>query len=203
MMSRDTRSPASFLTDLPTRMASPKAAVAAADVMVAACQRSFTLQAELMDRMVEHVLEQSRRTVADPGSALSILPSAWLQPTATEPLWRYAAGMMAVCQNATASLVTIATAQVRGADDEIDMLTRDAHEDLSRSAVTAAEAAGTTMNNGLAAFGRLGELAATAGNAVNAEFQHAQAQASRTAEHTAAAAASGRGARPASRSRAH
>jgi hypothetical protein len=145
-------------TDFMARMPAPTASAAAADILIAACQRSFALQAEMFDEVVNRSLEQSRQAIADPRAAGAALQGAWMQPNAViEPVWRCGVGLMTVCQNAAAAMVTLVTAQLRGADEEIENLSRDAHHEVERTAATAAAAAGAAMSHGLAAAGRIGE----------------------------------------------
>ena len=51
--------------DFNARQPSPQASSAAADLLVAAFQRTFTLQAEWMDQMIHRGLQQSRQSVAE------------------------------------------------------------------------------------------------------------------------------------------
>jgi hypothetical protein len=187
-------------TDILSRHPSPMAAAAAADIVTAACQRSFALQAELLDQVVSRGLEQSRQAIADPRGAGTALPGAWLQSNPLEPVWRCGVGMMTVYQNAAASLVTLMTAQLRGADEELESLSRDAHDDVERASATAAAAAGTAMSHGLAAVGRIGEVGAQqAGEVLEATIEATQQQAH--AVRAAAAAGNGRAARTNARAR--
>jgi hypothetical protein len=191
-------------SDFTSRIPAPTASAAAADIMIAACQRSFALQAEMFDEVVNRGLDQSRNVIADPRSAGSALQGAWLQPAAAmEPVWRCGVGLMTVYQNAAAAMVTLMTAQLRGADEEIENLSRDAHREVERASATAAAAAGAAMSHGLAAVGRIGEQGMQqAGEAISAGLEETRSRIEaegRATRAAAAAAVNGRGSRASAR----
>jgi len=146
-------------TDFPARQPSPQASSATADLLLAACQRTFTLQAEWMDQMIHRGLDQSRQTaaesMADPSAlAVAAMRGPWQQNALVEPLWRYLAGLMVVGRETTAAIMALTQAQMRGANDEVERLARQAHDEAdraSRSAAAAAQAAGQAMTQGIAA----------------------------------------------------
>jgi hypothetical protein len=147
--STDTRS-------LPVAFPVPAAASAISDIVLAACQRSMSLHAQLVDQMVGIGLEHSRHAFSDPRSALR---DAVLTTSAMEPVWRYAMGLAGIGQTAVSSVATLVTAQLRGADAEVESLSRQAREEAARCTEQAAGATQTAMSHGLAALGRLAQTA--------------------------------------------
>jgi len=185
---------------------SPIAANAAAEIMLTACQRAFALHTTFADQMVNDGLEQSRQALADPRSLGAALQGAVARPTIAEPLWRYTAGMMAVYQSAAASLITLLTAQMRGAGSEVESISRTAHDEAEHASASAAEAASTAMTHGIEAMSRLGGLAAQAGQSLGSAFAEPVAQAAReaaasraTGSRAAAANSARRGSRASAR----
>jgi hypothetical protein len=104
---------------MPAFAAMPTAAVAMTDVALATAQRTFALHVELLDGLVGLAIARSRRAACDPTGALRDM---LLGPAGFEPAWRWATGLAAIGQGAAASLVSLATAQARGATDELDGL---------------------------------------------------------------------------------
>ncbi|RPH43212.1 MAG: hypothetical protein EHM87_14400 [Burkholderiales bacterium] len=145
--------PAAF--QMPASFPMP-AASAVTDIVVAACQRSMSLHAQLVDQLVGVGLEQSRHALSDPRGALR---DAMLATSSMEPVWRYAMGMAGIGQSAATSVATLLTAQMRGAEAEVASLSRIARNDAARCTADAAGAAQTAMSRGMAALGRLAETA--------------------------------------------
>ncbi|MCX7227663.1 MAG: hypothetical protein NTW15_01370 [Burkholderiales bacterium] len=148
--------PSTDTLSLPVAFAMPAAASAIADIVLAACQRSMSLHAQLVDHMVGVGIEHSRQAFSDPRAALR---DAMLTTSAMEPVWRYAMGLAGIGQTAVSSVTTLVTAQMRGADAEVESLSRQAREEAARSTEQAAGAAQTAMSHGLAALGRLAQTA--------------------------------------------
>jgi hypothetical protein len=165
--------------DLQTRFASslPNLTAALADITLTALQRTFALNASMMEQMLSQGIGQSEQALERSASGEQTNP--WQQalagPAAYEQLWRYSAGMMAISQAATASLANLAAAQMRGADQEVMTLSRDAHQEVAEAAANAASAAGAVMNNGLAAVSRMTDMATRAGNSMGAQAAQAAA----------------------------
>ena len=62
--------PSSDLRALPATLPLPAAASAITHIALAACQRSMSLHAQLVDQLIGVGLEQSRHAFSDPGAAL-------------------------------------------------------------------------------------------------------------------------------------
>jgi hypothetical protein len=149
----------------------PPMTAAVADITLAACQRTFALNAAMLEQMLAQGINQSQQAVNDPRSTMTELQNPLAQPAVLEQMWRYSAAMMAICQSATASMANLITAQMRGADKEVESLSKEAHDEVSEAAASAAAAAGSVMSNGLAAVSRMTEIATQAGSAIGAEMQ--------------------------------
>jgi hypothetical protein len=77
-----------------------------------------------------------------------------------EPMWRYMVGMMSLSRNASTTMTSLVTAQMRGSQEEMHALSQVAHDDAERAAVDAATATGSAMSCCMNAVGKLGEIAA-------------------------------------------
>lgn len=152
--------------ELPFKGPSPLTTTAASDIMVAACQRSLALHAELLDQLVSRTLDQTRQAGAagesKPGlNAMGNWMSADAMRTCVvEPMWRYMIGMMSLGRNASTTMTSLVTAQMRGSQEEMHSLSQVAHDDAERAAVDAATATGSAMSCCMNAVGKLGEIAA-------------------------------------------
>ena len=152
--------------ELPFKGPSPLSTTAASDIMVAACQRSLALHAELLDQLVSRSLDHTRQA----GDASESKPGLgamrnWMSTDAmracvAEPMWRYMIGMMSLSRNASTTMTSLLTAQMRGSEDEVHSLSQVAHDDAERAAVDAATATGSAMSCCMNAVGKLGEIAA-------------------------------------------
>jgi hypothetical protein len=79
-----------------------------------------------------------------------------------EPTWHYMVGLMSLGRTTGDSLVTLMSSQMRGAQDEVDALSRDAHENAVQAAQTAASAAVAAMTCCAQAVSHLSERATQA-----------------------------------------
>jgi hypothetical protein len=152
--------------ELPFKGPSPLTTTAASDIMVAACQRSLALHAELLDQLVSRSLDHTRQS----GEASESQPGLgamkqWMSADAmrtcvVEPMWRYMIGMMSLSRNASTTMTSLVSAQMRGSQEEMHSLSQVAHDDAERAAVDAAAATGSAMSCCMNAVGKLGEIAA-------------------------------------------
>ena len=152
--------------ELPFKGPSPLSTTAASDIMVAACQRSLALHAELLDQLVSRTLDHTRQAgdASESRSGLGGMRN-WMSTDAmrtcvAEPMWRYMIGMMSLSRNASTTMTSLLTAQMRGSEDEVHSLSQVAHDDAERAAVDAATATGSAMSCCMNAVGKLGEIAA-------------------------------------------
>jgi len=67
---------------------------------------------------------------------------------------------MSLSRNASTTMTSLLTAQMRGSEDEVHSLSQVAHDDAERAAVDAATATGSAMSCCMNAVGKLGEIAA-------------------------------------------
>jgi hypothetical protein len=168
--------------DTQTRFARslPPMGAAMADIAIAAYQRTFALNASMLEHWLANGANQSQQAMHDPAQ-----PMAWQSPftqsSTYEQLWRYQTGMMAIVQNATAAMANLITAQMRGADREVETISKAVHHDVAEAAASAAAAAGSAMSNGLSAVSRMAEMTTQAGNAAGAKVQERVEQAAKAA----------------------
>jgi hypothetical protein len=153
---------------------------ALADIAIAASQRTFALNASLLEHVLSQGVNQSQQALKEPGNG-SAWPSPLAQSSTYEQIWRYQAGMMAIYQSATASVTNLLTAQMRGADREVEMISKTAHHDVVEAAASAAAAAGAAMSNGLAAVSRMADMGTQATNTVGAQLQERAGQVAKAA----------------------
>lgn len=139
---------------------------AAGDLMLAACQRSVALQASLVDDMVRQSLAHSHELSS--GKLRPDWPRAFYQESLMEPSLRYVTNLMALGRTTTSCLMSLGTAQLRGATEEVDSLSRGAHDDAVEAAQDAAAATTAALSHCLEAVGKIGEIAARAGAAAMA-----------------------------------
>jgi hypothetical protein len=85
-----------------------------------------------------------------------------MRTTLFEPTWHYMVGLMSLSRSTGNSLVTLMSSQMRGAQDEVDSLSREAHEEAVDAARTAASAAVAAMSSCAQAVSQLGERASQA-----------------------------------------
>ena len=152
--------------ELPCQGPSPGSTPGASEIMVAVCQRSLALHAELLDQLVSRSLDHTRQS----GEASDLQPGLgamkqWMSADAmrtcvAEPMWRYMVGMMSLSRNASTTMTSLVTAQMRGSQEEMHALSQVAHDDAERAAVDAATATGSAMSCCMNAVGKLGEIAA-------------------------------------------
>jgi hypothetical protein len=71
-------------------------------------------------------------------------------------------GMMSLSRNASTTMTSLVTAQMRGSQEEMHGLSQVAQDDAERAAVDAATATGSAMSCCMNAVGKLGEIAAHA-----------------------------------------
>jgi len=173
--------------ELPFKGPSPLTTTAASDIMVATCQRSLALHAELLDQMVSRSLDHTRQageageSKAGLGGMRNWMSTDAMRTCVAEPMWRYMIGMMSLSRNASTTMTSLLTAQMRGSEDEVHSLSQVAHDDAERAAVDAATATGSAMSCCMNAVGKLGEIAAH-----NASSAAATAAAAAAAGHEAA-----------------
>jgi hypothetical protein len=149
--------------ELPFKGPSPLTTTAASDIMVATCQRSLALHAELLDQMVSRSLDHTRQageSKAGLGGMRNWMSTDAMRTCVAEPMWRYMIGMMSLSRNASTTMTSLLTAQMRGSEDEVHSLSQVAHDDAERAAVDAATATGSAMSCCMNAVGKLGEIAA-------------------------------------------
>jgi hypothetical protein len=175
----------------------PPMAAAVADITLTAAQRTFALNASLMEQWMSQGVNQSQQALNEPTNA-----NGWqnpmTQPQNLEQLWRYSAAMMTIYQAAAASMANLITAQIRGADKEVESISKEVHDEVAEAAASAAAAAGSVMSNGIAAVSRMTEMATQAGTALGAEIQSQVGEAAGAVSETAGGGR-GRGQRGSSR----
>jgi hypothetical protein len=161
----------------------PTLSTALADITLTAYQRTFALNAAVLEHLLSNGINQSQQALQEStsGQPMTGWSNPLLRSASFEQLWRYSAGMMAISQAATASLANLVTAQMRGADKEVETISKDAHQEVAEAAASAAAAAGSVMSNGLAAVSRMTEMATSAGNALGAQAQQQAEQVARGA----------------------
>jgi hypothetical protein len=152
--------------ELPFKGPSPLTTTAASDIMVATCQRSLALHAELLDQLVSRSLDHTRQggDASESKPGLGVM-GTWMAGDAMRscvvgPMWRYMIGMMSLGRNASTTMTSLVTAQMRGSQEELHSLSQVAHDDAERAAVDAAAATGSAMSCCMNAVGKLGEIAA-------------------------------------------
>jgi hypothetical protein len=156
-------------TENPFARSLPPMSAAMADIMIAATQRTFALNAAMLREVVSRGADSSQEAASSPREALSAWPATLSQPVTAEQMWRYGASMLTICQWATASVAQLLGAQGRGADDEIEAISRQVRDEVADATASAAAVAGSVMSDGLAAVTRIAETSAQAGAAAGAE----------------------------------
>ncbi len=135
---------------------------AAGDIVMAACQRSFALHAHWINESVNRTLEHAALHASGEAAASPAQHGEWMRATLFEPTWHYMVGLMSLGRSTGDSLVTLMSSQMRGAQDELESLSREAHEDAVDAARTAASAAVAAMSSCAQAVSQLGERATQA-----------------------------------------
>ena len=159
-----------------------------ADITTAAWQRWYALNADTMGlllrqgtRMAQQAMQGGREGLGEAGHAPN--PYAMFLPV-TDPdgtlrtpemhantmaeLFRYSASMLEIWQNAGIAIANLAAAQLQGRPDDLELLSRSAHEDAIDATESAMAATGTAITRGLGAMTRMTELAARAAAAAQA-----------------------------------
>jgi hypothetical protein len=154
----------------------PSMATAVADITLAACQRAFALNAAMMEQLLAQGVDRSQDAMTDSPGTSNPWTSPLPQSAQVEQMLRYGAAMMAIGQTTSAAMANLITAQLRGADQEVEMISRAAHDDAAEAASSAAAAAGSVMSTGISAVSRLTDLAAQTGATVGEQI-HGQMQA--------------------------
>lgn len=156
-------------TDTESARAVPRTSAVATDLMIAAWQRTLALQADWIDQTLHRGVDHSRlmlqpSVLADPRVlANTLMLGPWQSAPLAEPTWRWLGSLWALNRDTAAAMMALAGAQLRGADDEVDRIARDAHDEVDRAtthAAAATAAAGNAMAYGLASAARLGRVAA-------------------------------------------
>jgi HAMP domain-containing protein len=137
-------------------------APAAGDIVMAACQRSIALHAHWINESVSRTLEHARPDAQGDAAASPTQQGEWVRAAMFEPTWHYMVGLMSLGRTTGDSLVTLMSSQMRGAQDEVDAISRDAHEDAVEAAQTAATAAVAAMTCCAQAVSHLSERATMA-----------------------------------------
>ena len=137
-------------------------APAAGDIVMAACQRSIALHAHWINESVSRTFEHTRPTAQGDEQASPMQQGEWVRAAMFEPTWHYMVGLMSLGRTTGDSLVTLMSSQMRGAQDEVDALSRDAHENAVQAAQTAASAAVAAMTCCAQAVSHLSERATQA-----------------------------------------
>ena len=135
---------------------------AAGDIVMAACQRSIALHAHWINESVNRTLEHAALHASGEAVASPAQHGEWMRTTLFEPTWHYMVGLMSLSRSTGNSLVTLMSSQMRGAQDEVDSLSREAHEEAVDAARTAASAAVAAMSSCAQAVSQLGERASQA-----------------------------------------
>ena len=152
MTSTDASS-ASFM-HLPLTM--PTSTVAG-DILLTACQRSITLNAEFVEEVIRRTLDNAREPTASP-ALMPAMPHAWAQAALVEPSLRYVIGMMSLGRTTTDTMVALMAAQLRGASGEVETLSRTAHDEAVKSIQAATSATGAVMSQCLGAASQFSSL---------------------------------------------
>jgi hypothetical protein len=156
-------------TQIPFARNLPPMSAAMADIMIAATQRTFALNAAMLREVVSRGADASQEAADPPRDAMSAWPGTMSQPVTAEQVWRYGASMLTICQWATASVAQLLGAQGRGADDEVEAISRQVRDEVANATASAAAVAGSMMTDGLAAVTRAAETSAQAGTVAGAE----------------------------------
>jgi len=143
-------------TFVPLPMTMP-GGTAAGDILLAACQRSITLNAEFVEEVIRRTLDTTRGPSAS-ASLVPGMPHAWAQSTLVEPSLRYVIGLMSLGRTTTDTMVALMAAQMRGASGEVETLSRNAHDDAIKAVQAATSATGAVMSQCLGAAGHFTEL---------------------------------------------
>jgi hypothetical protein len=142
---------------------------AMADIMIAAVQRTFALNAAMMREIVSRGGDSSHEAANAPRAAVAAWPGTLSQPVTVEQMWRYGASVLTICQWATASVAQLLGAQGRGAEDAVEAIARQVRDEVADATASAAAVAGSVMSDGLAAVTSIAETSAQAGTVAGAE----------------------------------
>lgn len=135
-------------------------APAAGDIVMAACQRSLALHAQWINESVSRALDPVHTPDGQGQTGFGAQQQGeWMRMAVFEPTWHYLVGLMSLGRSTGDSMVSLLSSQMRGAHDEVDSLSRDAHEQAVDAAQDAASAAVAALSRCAQAVSQLGERA--------------------------------------------